>query len=213
MGRREEVAGGAGSLRAKIPLASADGKGVGEMARRLETSTATVCLWHRHHRRQGLAGLQTQPRAGRPRRITEAKERAAISATLRAPRAETHWSTPRLAKTVNLSPSTVHRIWQKHGLQPHRSDSFKFSREPEFDAKLADVVGLYLDPAERALVRRDHRARDPTGELRQRPPTRAPHPPVHRALERGRAALPLDQVCATHPKVDLPRQSNYGASR
>src|SRR3990172_1197434 len=86
------------SLRAKIVLASAAGEGVREMARRLETTTATVCLWRRRYRSQGLAGLQTQPRSGRPRRITEAKERAVISATLRTPRARTHRRTRRLAK-------------------------------------------------------------------------------------------------------------------
>src|SRR5262249_7020685 len=77
---------------------------------------------------------------------------AVISATLRKPKVATHWSARRLAKEVGLSPATVHRIWQKYGLQPHRVETFKFSRDPQFDAKLADIVGLYLDPPERALV-------------------------------------------------------------
>jgi hypothetical protein len=97
-------------------------------------------------------GLRTQPRAGRPRQISGAKEQAVISATLRKPKAATHWSARRLAKEVGLSAATVHRLWQKYGLQPHRVESFKFSRDPRFDAKLADIVGLYLDPPERALV-------------------------------------------------------------
>jgi hypothetical protein len=75
-----------------------------------------------------------------------------ISATLRPPKAATHWSARRLAKEIGLSAATVHRLWQKYGLQPHRSESFKFSRDPEFDSKLADIVGLCLDPPERALV-------------------------------------------------------------
>ena len=75
-----------------------------------------------------------------------------VEATLRPPRAATHWSARRLAKEVGLSPATVHRIWQKYGLQPHRVKRFKFSTDPDFDAKLADVIGLYLDPPERALV-------------------------------------------------------------
>ena len=75
-----------------------------------------------------------------------------MSATLRKPKTATHWSGRRLAKEVGLSAATVHRIWQKYGLQPHRVDTFKFSQDPEFDSKLADVVGLYLDPPERALV-------------------------------------------------------------
>lgn len=139
-------------LRAKILLASAEGEGVREMARRLDTTTATVCLWRRRYLREGLAGLQTRARSGRPRSISDAKERSVVAATLRAPKAATHWSARRLAKEVGLSHATVHRIWQKHDLQPHRIETFKFSRDPAFEAKLADVVGLYLDPPERALV-------------------------------------------------------------
>ncbi len=75
-----------------------------------------------------------------------------VEATLRPPKAATHWSARRLAKEVGLSSATVHRIWKKYGLQPHRVKRFKFSTDPEFDTKLADVIGLYLDPPERALV-------------------------------------------------------------
>ena len=106
----------------------------------------------RRYRSAGLHGLRTQPRAGCERRITAAKEQAVISATRRLPKAATHWSARRLAKVVGLSSATVHRIWQKYGLQPHRTETFKFSRDPQFDTKLADIVGLYLDPPERALV-------------------------------------------------------------
>ena len=140
------------ALRAKVILASANGEGVRPLARRLGVSPNTVAVWRRRYRSQGLAGLRTQPRTGRPRRITAAKEQAVISATLRKPKIATHWSTRRLAKEVGLSSASVHRIWQKYGLQPHRVETFKFSRDPEFDAKLADIVGLYLDPPERALV-------------------------------------------------------------
>lgn len=140
------------ALRAKILLATADGEGVRAMARRLGASATTVCLWRDRYREMGLAGLKTLPRAGRPRRISEAKERSVVEATLRAPKTATHWSARRLAKQVGLSPATVHRIWKKYGLQPHRVTTFKFSTDPEFDQKLADVVGLYLDPPERALV-------------------------------------------------------------
>jgi transposase len=140
------------ALRAKVMLASAKGEGVRPLARRLGVSPNTVAVWRRRYRRQGLAGLRTLPRVGRPRRITAAKEQAVISATLRKPKVATHWSARRLAKEVGLSSASVHRIWQKYGLQPHRVETFKFSRDPEFDAKLADIVGLYLDPPERALV-------------------------------------------------------------
>jgi transposase len=71
---------------------------------------------------------------------------------MRPPKTATHWSARRLAKEVKLSAATVHRIWQKHGLQPHRIDTFKRSADPDFETKMADIVGLYLDPPERALV-------------------------------------------------------------
>ena len=140
------------AMRARVVLGSADGESVRALAARLGVTQTTVCLWRRRYRSAGLDGLRTRPRSGRKRRITTAKEQAVISATLRKPKAATHWSALRLAKQVGLSSATVHRIWQKHGLQPHRTETFKFSRDPQFDAKLADIVGLYLDPPERALV-------------------------------------------------------------
>ena len=138
--------------RARIVLGSAEGESIRELAERLEVTQRTVCLWRRRYREAGVAGLRSRPRSGRKRRITAAKERAVVSATLRKPEAATHWSTRRLAKAVGLSRASVHRIWQKYGLQPHRVTTFKFSTDPEFDRKLADIVGLYLDPPERALV-------------------------------------------------------------
>ncbi len=140
------------AMRARVVLGSAAGESVRALAARLGVTQTTVCLWRRRYRSAGLDGLRTQPRTGRRRRITAAKEQAVISATLRKPKAATHWSARRLAKQVGLSSATVHRIWQKYGLQPHRTETFKFSRDPQFDAKLADIVGLYLDPPERALV-------------------------------------------------------------
>lgn len=140
------------SLRAKIILACAMGEGVRAIARRLAVSATTVCQWKSRYLKAGLAGLRTRPRAGRPRQITDARERGVVARTLTAPKTATHWSCRRLAKQVNLSPATVHRIWQKYRLQPHRTTKFKFSRDPLFENKLADVVGLYLDPPEKALV-------------------------------------------------------------
>ncbi len=140
------------ATRARVVLGSAAGESIRGLAARLGVTQTTVCLWRRRYRSAGLDGLRTKPRMGRPRRITSAKEQAVISATLRKPKAATHWSARRLAKQVGLSPATVHRIWQKYGLQPHRVETFKFSCDPQFDAKLADIVGLYLDPPERALV-------------------------------------------------------------
>jgi transposase len=140
------------ATRTRIVLGSAAGESIRALAERLGVTQRTVCLWRRRYRDAGLAGVRTVPRAGRPREITAAKERAVISATLRQPKTATHWSTRRLAKEVGLSRASVHRIWRKYGLQPHRVESFKFSTDPEFDHKLADIVGLYLDPPERALV-------------------------------------------------------------
>src|SRR5262245_60208909 len=98
------------ALRAKILLATAEGEGVRSMARRLEVSPTTVCLWRERYRKSGLAGLKTRARPGRPRRISAAKERSVVEATQRTPKAATHWSARRLAREVGLSPATVHRI-------------------------------------------------------------------------------------------------------
>ena len=122
------------------------------MARRLGTSAVTVCQWRSRYEREGLAGIQTRARSGRPRQISAAKERSVVAKTLTPPRNATHWSARRLAKEAGVSHATVHRIWQAHDLQPHRTTTFKFSTDPEFETKMADVVGLYLDPPERALV-------------------------------------------------------------
>jgi transposase len=139
-------------LRARIVLSSGGGATVRGVALGLGVSPNTVAACRARYRKGGVEGLRTRPRGGRPRQITPVKERAVISATLRKPKAATHWSARRLAKEVGLSSATVHRIWQKYGLQPHRVESFKFSTDPDFDTKLADVVGLYLNPPERALV-------------------------------------------------------------
>jgi transposase len=138
--------------RARIVLGSANGESIRELAERLNVSQPTVCMWRRRFREFGIAGLRSRARSGRRRRISHAQERAVVSATMRPPQTATHWSARRLAKEVGLSPATVHRIWQKYGLQPHRVEHFKFSTDPAFDKKLADIVGLYLDPPERALV-------------------------------------------------------------
>lgn len=140
------------ALRARIVLAGGRGEGVRETARRLEVTPATVCQWRRRYTDGGLAGLKTRPRSGRPRRISDAKERAVVAKTLSAPRATTHWSCRRLAQEVGLGSTTVHRIWRKYDLQPHRTTTFKFSKDPAFEQKLTDIVGLYLDPPEKALV-------------------------------------------------------------
>lgn len=140
------------ALRAKIILASADGEAVRPLATRLGVSPNTVAVWRRRYRDQGMEGLRTRHRSGRKKQVTLAKERAVIAATVKQPKETTHWSTRQLAEKMGLSHVTVHRIWRKYGLQPHRIRTFKFSTDPDFDTKMADVIGLYLDPPERALV-------------------------------------------------------------
>ena len=140
------------SLRARIILATAEGEGPGAIGRRLGTSVPTVCLWRRRYRQEGIEGLRTRRRSGRRRQITASKEQAVVAATMRKPKARTHWSARRLAREVGLSSATVHRIWKKRGLQPHRVEKFKFSTDPDLVEKLADVIGLYMDPPEKALV-------------------------------------------------------------
>ena len=118
------------AMRARIVLGSAQGESIRALAERLGTSQLTVCRWRKRYRQLGIAGLRTKPRSGRRRRITRAQERSVVAATMRPPTAATHWSARRLAKEVGLSSATVHRIWQKYGLQPHRVEHFKFSTDP-----------------------------------------------------------------------------------
>jgi transposase len=139
-------------LRAHAVLASAEGETVRGVASRLKLSPNTVAACRRRYRESGVDALRTKARAGRPPKISRAKEQAVVAATLRPPKNATHWSARRLAREAGVAPATVHRIWQKYGLQPHRVQSFKFSTDPEFTTKLADIVGLYMDPPERAIV-------------------------------------------------------------
>jgi transposase len=140
------------ALRAKILLASADGEAIRPLATRLGVSPNTVCIWRRRYRAQGMEGLRTRPRSGRRKEVGLSKEQAVVAATVKEPKDTTHWSTRQLGERMGLSHVTVHRIWRKYGLQPHRIKTFKFSTDPDFDTKMADVIGLYLDPPERALV-------------------------------------------------------------
>lgn len=100
----------------------------------------------------GIRGLQDAAKVGHPRKVDQDKVSEIIAATLTTPEGATHWSARRLSKQVGVSHSTVHRIWQAHKLQPHRTETFKFSRDPELKEKVVDIVGLYLNPPEHALV-------------------------------------------------------------
>jgi transposase len=139
-------------LRARAVLASAGGETVRAVASQLKVSPNTVAACRRRYREGGVDALRTKARSGRPRKLSRTKEQAVVAATLRTPKNATHWSARRLAREVSVPPATVHRIWQKYGLQPHRVQTFKFSTDPEFTTKLADVVGLYMNPPARAIV-------------------------------------------------------------
>ncbi|HEY6749264.1 MAG TPA: IS630 family transposase [Mycobacteriales bacterium] len=141
------------ALRSKIVLACGDGLSNTEVAARLRLAQATVGKWRRRFVADRLGGLLDEPRPGGPRSIGDDQIEQVIVATLeRAPRNATHWSRTSMAAEAGISPSTVGRIWRAFNLKPHLVDSFKLSSDPQFLAKVRDVVGLYLDPPERALV-------------------------------------------------------------
>jgi transposase len=141
------------ALRARIILSCAEGGSNKDVASRLGMSRLTVGRWRSRFIRSGVDGLLDEPRPGAPRKISDAAVEKAVTLTLESkPRDATHWSTRSLAKRVGLSRSSVARIWRAFGLRPHRSESFKLSTEPLLIEKVRDIVGLYLDPPDRAVV-------------------------------------------------------------
>jgi transposase len=139
--------------RARIVLACASGRTNTRVARELRLTKQTVGKWRSRFVDARLDGLLDDPRPGTPRRISDAQVEQMVTLTLEAkPRDATHWSTRGMAARCGLSQSTVSRIWRAFGLQPHRAESFKLSRDPLFVEKVRDIVGLYLDPPDRALV-------------------------------------------------------------
>jgi transposase len=141
-------------LRVSIVLGAAEGRANHVLARELSTTVTTVLLWRNRYEGEGLAGLfSDRPRSGRPKQIPVVKEASIVEATMRTvPRDATHWSVRAMAASQKVSPATVLRIWKKHKLQPHRVESFKFSNDPDFAPKVRDIVGLYMNPPERAIV-------------------------------------------------------------
>ena len=142
------------ALRARIVLMSADRVSTGTIMARLNTTTPTISRWRKRYETHGVPGLlKDKSRPGRKRRIGEDQVRAIVEKTLyEKPANATHWSTRTMAKAVGVSDTTVQRIWKAHGLKPHRVRTFKLSRDPHFVDKLQDVVGLYLNPPDHALV-------------------------------------------------------------
>ncbi|GAB3912453.1 IS630-like element ISMsm5 family transposase [Microlunatus endophyticus] len=138
--------------RARIVLAVADGASTSETARRLGVSRPTVIKWRDRYARLGVAGLDDQSRSGRPKIVDDSM---IISRTLEPPPeqlAVTHWSSRLLAKDLGIGDATVARAWRRYGVKPWRRETFKFSTDPQLEAKVRDVVGLYLAPPQNAVV-------------------------------------------------------------
>ena len=134
-------------------LAAADGLTTSAVARKLDVHVGTARRWRARFLEQGLEGLLDEPRPGRPRTVADEQVEAVITRTLETtPNDATHWSTRSLAAELGLSQTTVSRIWRAFGLQPHRQESWKLSKDPQFVDKVHDVVGLYLNPPEAAVV-------------------------------------------------------------
>lgn len=163
------------AFRAKIVLACADGAANQDVARSLKTTNATVGKWRKRFAQYRVDGLLDEPRVGAPRSISDDEVEAIIVKTLETkPAGRTHWSTRSMAENVGVSHSSVGRIWRTFGLQPHIVETFKLSDDPQFVEKVRDVVGLYLNPPDNAVV------------------FAVDEKPQIQALERAQPILPMD---------------------
>jgi len=142
------------AVRARIVLLASQGVPNHAIARQVKVSRPTVLLWRERFHRWGVPGLlRDAQRPGRQRALSAEKVKAVLEATLRTtPPNATHWSVRTMAQAQGLSRMAVQRIWKAHRLQPHRVETFKLSRDPQFVEKVRDVVGLYLNPPDKALV-------------------------------------------------------------
>ncbi len=139
--------------RARIVLMAADGTSNNTIAERIGLSHQTVCQWRQRYLQQGLAGLHDELRPGRPRSISDEEVAKLVRKTIQTkPEDGTHWTIRTVANGIGLSRPTVHRIWRAFGLQPHRQRHFKLSTDPFFVEKVRDIVGLYLNPPDKAMV-------------------------------------------------------------
>ena len=170
--------------RARVVLACAQGLANQSVAKKLRCSLGMVGKWRSRFLRSRLEGLYDEPRPGAHRKVSDAQIEQIVIQTLEStPRAQTHWSTRGLAQTTGLSRMTISRIWRAFGLQPHRTDIFKLSPDPWLIEKVRDIVGLYMNPPDHALVfcvdeKSQIQALDRTQPLLPLRPgaARAPHP-------------------------------------
>ena len=141
------------ALRCRIVLAAADGQSSQEIAARLGCTASTVGKWRGRFARRGFDGLHDEPRPGKPRSIGDDRiERVIVKTLEEQPSDATHWSTRSMAQATGMSQSAISRIWRAFGLRPHQTESFKLSPDPQFIDKVRDIVGLYSNPPEAAVV-------------------------------------------------------------
>jgi transposase len=139
-------------LRARVVLLAAQQWENRDIAAELATTAHTVGVWRRRFATERLAGLEDAPRSGRPMSLATATVRKVLTTVTQPPQGRTRWSVRSMARSAGLSKSRVHQLWQANDLKPHRVRTFKLSRDPQFEAKFWDVIGLYLHPPQRALV-------------------------------------------------------------
>ena len=200
--------------RARIVLLAAEGLPDSEIARRTGTSRPTVLSWRDRYETGGIRALEDLPRSGRPPEIDEIDVVVATLAEDGRPPAHlgvTHWSARLLAAELKISFATVARIWRKWNLQPWRVQTFKFSTDPELDAKIRDVVGLYMNPPEKAVVRLCRRevAGPSPGQDRADPTdhARGPEKQTHDYIRNGTTTLfaALEVATGKVEQACLPR--------
>jgi transposase len=139
--------------RARVVLACAEGLDNQSVARKLRASVSMVGKWRARFLKARLEGLHDELRPGAPRKVSDAQVEKVVIQTLEStPRGQTHWSTRGLAEATGLSRMTISRIWRAFGLQPHRADTFKLSPDPLLIEKVRDIVGLYMNPPDHAIV-------------------------------------------------------------
>jgi transposase len=141
------------ALRCRIVLGAAEGQSSREIAARLGCTTSTVGKWRGRFARRGLDGLHDESRPGKPRQISDADvERVIVKTLEEQPRGATHWSSRSMAAATGMSQTAVSRIWRAFALKPHQTETFKLSPDPQFIDKVRDIVGLYLNSPEAAVV-------------------------------------------------------------